>query len=229
MPRPIHHAGWAVIRFVSAPGRHLPLSNSHPLRRINTQAILAGTLTRSAGRLPRADCPASPGLHRYAPPRLYPWSEPEGDTRAQDQTGAMGRPGELGPDPHVPDHPRGQLVSYANLHSDDGRLASPRGLLGEDVAHERRPGELWGADRITRAQSQLVAPVTLIPGGRGQELVSPVEVQAQALDGLRDDALELDAVSSRSDTRRRINANLQGQGREAHRLLIEVVERTHLA
>src|SRR5256885_10517255 len=49
---------------------------------------------------------------------------------------------EFGPDADIPDDPRRQLVAKADLRADDGRLAARYGLLGEDVADDRRPGEL---------------------------------------------------------------------------------------
>src|ERR671924_2296060 len=50
-------------------------------------------------------------------------------------------------------------------------------------------------------------------------------MQAQALDGLRDEALRLDTEPVRVHAGRRIQTYLHGKGRQFQRLLVEVIER----
>src|SRR5262249_59934634 len=104
----------------------------------------------------------------------------------------FGGAGEFRPDADIPDDTGRELVPQSNLRPDGGRVAMTRRLLGEDVAHQGCAREAWSTDRIARANGELVAPVTLVVSGRTEELVAGIEMQAQALDGLRDDALGLD-------------------------------------
>src|SRR2546422_3265909 len=64
-------------------------------------------------------------------------------------------------------------------------------LLGEDIGHQRTPRELGRAVGVTRPEGELVPAVALIVPTPGQELVAAVEMQAQPVDRLGDDALHL--------------------------------------
>src|SRR5262249_20625528 len=93
-----------------------------------------------------------------------------------------------------------------------------------DVAHQGCAREAWSTDRIARANGELVAPVTLVVSGRTEELVARIEMQAQALDGLRDDALGLDAEAMRVHAGRRVDTELHRERWHRDRFLVEVIE-----
>src|SRR6266850_1890947 len=131
---------------------------------------------------------------------------------------------EFGPDADIPDDPRRQLVAKADLRADDGRLAARDGLLGEDVADDRGAGELRSAHRIAGAERELVTAVALLVAARRQELIAGIEVNAQAFDRFRDNALRLDGEAACVDAGRRIQADLHGKSRKRQGFLVEVVE-----
>src|SRR6266446_3427906 len=97
-------------------------------------------------------------------------------------------------------------------------------LLGEDIGHQRTPRELGRAVGVTRPEGELVPAVALIVPTPGQELVAAVEMQAQPVDRLGDDALHLYRHAPGIDVGGRIETELEGERRETERLRVEVVE-----
>src|SRR5438874_8239154 len=154
--------------------------------------------------------------------------EAERKPGSEQESGAVGRASELRPRADIPHHARCQLDPEADLHANRGRLSTPPCLLGKYVANECRASELGRSHRVTEAQRKIVPALALVVPRRGHELVARIEVEAEALDRLRHDALHLDAKAVAADARRRVETNLQGQCRKAERLLVEVVQGTEV-
>src|SRR6267143_792970 len=139
-----------------------------------------------------------PGSSRPAGSASHSFSEAERKASRHEEGRPVRWTREFRPDADIPDDPRRQLVAKADLRADDGRLAARDGLLGEDVADDRGAGELRSAHRIAGAERELVPAVALLVAVRRQELIAGIEVNAQAFDRFRDNALRLDGKESTS-------------------------------
>src|SRR5207248_2599456 len=140
---------------------------------------------------------------------------------------AISGAGELGTDTDVPHDAGRELVAQAKLRADNIGLATMDRLLGKNVRHERGTRELRCPDGITTTEHELVAAVPLAMARVGQELVAPVEVQAQPLERLGDDSFDVDGEAAAVDSGWRVHAQLHPEGGDAECLLVEVVKRAH--
>src|SRR5262249_8084752 len=157
--------------------------------------------------------------------RRCPNSESKGQPGGERKPRTLGRTGEFRADTDIPHDAGRQLVPQADLRPDGSCLATTQRLLGEDVSNQRGTREPRGAHRITRADRKVVAAIALVTPACCEELVPCVEMQAQALDRLRDDSLRLDTEAVRVHAGRRVETELYGERRQCDRLLVEVVER----
>src|SRR5918996_2580589 len=152
-------------------------------------------------------------------------SEPEGEASRAEEPSTVSRPRELGAYADVPDNPRRELEPDTDFGARSRGLASVPSLFREHVAYKRRAREAGGAHWVAEAKRELVPLVPLIVPGCRQELVPGVQVQAQLVEGLRHDALQLNRVPTSVNAGRQTEAQLDAERGQSERLLIQVVER----